>query len=62
MTTIGYGDFTPRTEIGVGIAMVLSFMGIIILSLLVASLRDFFAMRYSIYFCYLRREKGIDFT
>lgn len=64
MTTIGYGDMTPKTSIGVIIGACLSIAGLVIVSLMLASLTDLFSMRYSNLFYYIillyRREKIID--
>jgi hypothetical protein len=46
MATIGYGDLTPNTSIGVIIGAFLSLAGIVILSLLVSSLTDLFSLSY----------------
>ena len=53
MTIIGYGDMTPKTSVGVVIGGFLSIAGIVIVSLMVASLTDLFSMGYSnIYLLY----------
>jgi len=47
MTTIGYGDIAPSTSFGVIIDGFSAYAGVIIVSLLVASLTDLFTMGYS---------------
>ena len=47
MTTIGYGDLYVTTTLGIVIDGFLMFAGVVIVSLLVSSLKDFFSMEYS---------------
>lgn len=44
MTTVGYGDFVPRTTIGRAIDIVLVIWGIIIVSLMVVVLTNALSM------------------
>lgn len=46
MTTIGFGDIVPHTSFGVVIDGFSAYAGVIIVSLLVASLTDLFTMSY----------------
>jgi hypothetical protein len=47
MTTIGYGDIVPNTSFGAVIDGFSAYAGVIIVSLLLASLTDLFTMGYS---------------
>lgn len=44
MTTVGYGDFVPKTHIGRGIAMLACFWGNFVLSLFVSTLSNSLSM------------------
>ena len=50
MTTVGYGDFNPKTQVGRLIGALCVSWGVLIVSVMVVVLTQAFAMNRSIYF------------
>jgi voltage-gated potassium channel Kch len=44
MTTVGYGDITPKTTFGRVVAILAAFVGTLLISLIIASVTNFIVM------------------